>query len=666
MSRPLVLGNGRILVALDGELSIRDFTFPFVGLLNHLSGHRIRIGVWCDGRFAWMSDSGWTRDLRYEADTLVTSARCEHRDMALSVTLSDCVLHRDDILLRRFVIRNHAAHDRDVRIFLSHDFHIAETDIGDTAFYNPYVDAVIHYKRDNYFLISGSGSNEGIYQYTTGIKGFKGAEGTWRDAEDGVLSMNPVEQGSVDSTLSFRAAVPANGDGTVRSWICAGRTMAEVTILHNHLLRAGFDTLLEQTSNYWIAWTRSQSEASRLEALPIEAADLFRRSLLTIRTQIDNRGAIVAANDSDIMETARAHYSYMWPRDGALVAHALDRLRYQDITRRFFQFCSDALPPDRPALMHKYSADGSWGATWHPWKVGNQNEIPFQQDSTALVIWSLWQHYSRYRDLEFAEPLYRDLVVPAADFMVTYRDPATGLPLPSYDLWEERRGVNAYTCGTVFGALCAAAEFATLFHDPQAKAYAAAAEQVREGISAHLWDEGVSRFARRLIIDPDGSVERDLTVDAAVYGLFAFGAFAATDERIERTMRQTLSRLWVQTDIGGLARYENDYYFRRSEDTSHVPGNPWIICTLWAAQYYIARAKEPRDLEAPLGLLMWATRRCTPSGVLPEQVHPYTGEHLSVAPLTWSHAEFVSTTLLYLDKLDELALNCKHLPDTVE
>jgi GH15 family glucan-1,4-alpha-glucosidase len=654
MPRPLVLGNGNILVALDNDLSIRDFTFPYVGLLNHLSGHRIRIGVWCDGRFAWMADPSWHKDLRYEVDTLVTSVRCENRDMAIELLHSDCVLHRDNILLRKFEVRNLSAHVRDVRVFLCHDFHLAETDIGDTAFYNPYVDAIIHYKRDNYFLISGTTPDAGIYQYTTGIKGFKGAEGTWRDAEDGALSMNPVEQGSVDSALSFRVSVPANGAQTVKSWTCVGHTMADVTRLHYRVAQTGFDDLLEQTANYWIAWTRNQSEDARLDALPAPIMDLFRRSLLVLRTQIDNRGAIIAANDSDIMETARAHYSYMWPRDGALVAHALDQLGYQDITRRFFQFCRDVLPKDRPVLMHKYSADGSWGATWHPWKVADQNEVPFQQDSTALVIWSLWQHYSRNRDLEFVEILYRDLVVPAADFIVQYRDPNTELPLPSYDLWEERRGVNAYTCGTVYGALRAAAEFARLFHDARAVTYTEAAEQLRKAIVEHLWDETAGRFARRLIVNPDGSRERDLTIDAAVYSLFAFGAFPVTDPRIETTMRQTLSRLWVQTDIGGLARYENDYYFRRSDDFARVPGNPWVICTLWAAQYYIARAKEIRDLETPLGLLMWATKRAASSGVLPEQLNPYTGEPLSVAPLTWSHAEFVTTALLYMDKQESL------------
>ena len=119
-------------------------------------------------------------------------------------------------------------------------------------------------------------------------------------------------------------------------------------------------------------------------------------------------------------------------------------------------------------------------------------------------------------------------------------------------------------------------------------------------------------------------------------------------------MEQTFERLRVRTPIGGMARYEADYYFRRSDDFGRVPGNPWVICTLWMAQYHIARATTVEDLNPALDCLLWAAQRAAESGILPEQVHPYTGEPLSVAPLTWSHAEFVSATLDYLDRLEAL------------
>ena len=116
-----------------------------------------------------------------------------------------------------------------------------------------------------------------------------------------------------------------------------------------------------------------------------------------------------------------------------------------------------------------------------------------------------------------------------------------------------------------------------------------------------------------------------------------------------------VSRLWVKTGIGGLARYEGDYYFRRVDDTDRVPGNPWPICTLWAAQWYIAHAASDGALATALELLLWAARHALESGAMPEQVHPETGEPLSVAPLTWSHAEFVATVLNYLEKKQSLS-----------
>jgi GH15 family glucan-1,4-alpha-glucosidase len=343
----------------------------------------------------------------------------------------------------------------------------------------------------------------------------------------------------------------------------------------------------------------------------------------------------------------------MWPRDGALVSWALDRCGYHDLTRRFFEFCAKTLPEDRAAWLHKYSSDGSWGSTWHPWVIDGEVEIPFQEDSTALVLWALDNHIRMTGDLEFLRSVYDSMVSPCADFISSFRDTMTGLPLPSYDLWEERRGTHAYTCGTVYGALLAAASMADALSDNKAVRYRIAAEEVRQGIVTHLWDAQANRFARRLV-PKDGGYERDMTLDCALYGLFAFGALRAEDPMVETTMRAVVSRLWVQTDVGGMARYEGDYYFRRSGDLERIPGNPWFICTLWAAQWYIARAKSKAEMTTALDLMHWAARRGMETGILPEQLHPESGEPISVAPLTWSHAEFVSTCLNYKERVKEL------------
>lgn len=151
----------------------------------------------------------------------------------------------------------------------------------------------------------------------------------------------------------------------------------------------------------------------------------------------------------------------------------------------------------------------------------------------------------------------------------------------------------------------------------------------------------------------EGGFEIDETVDASLYGLFAFGAYPPDDVRVQNTMKAIEEVLWVKTEIGGIARYERDFYQRAGNDDS-IPGNPWIICTMWLAQYYIAITKSVKDLDRSIYYLKWAVSRALPSGVLAEQINPFTGEPMSVSPLTWSHATLVQTVMDYLKKLQEL------------
>jgi len=80
----------------------------------------------------------------------------------------------------------------------------------------------------------------------------------------------------------------------------------------------------------------------------------------------------------------------------------------------------------------------------------------------------------------------------------------------------------------------------------------------------------------------------------------------------------------------------------------------WVICTLWLAMHEIALAKTLGDLRKAMAYLSWTVERTEPSGVLAEQYHPYSGDPISVSPLTWSHATFVSTCAAYLRKRDEI------------
>ncbi len=635
MPRPLVFGNGNVLVGVDERYCIRDLFYPQVGLYNHLSGHRLGFGVWVDGRFAWTEAEGWSRRLGYRKDTLVGDTLLTNEALGVSLRIVEAVLPRSDDFLRWIEVRNLKPSRAEVRLFFTHDLRINESDIGDTAFYNPFLDGVIHYKGQVYLLFGGTTSKSGLYQYATGIKGFGGLEGTWRDAEDGTLSMNPISQGSVDSTICLRLEVDAGGAAVAYYWALCGRNLEQVAQSHRRLLEAGLEESLDDAERFWRAYSRRP--LTKLADLAEDLQQLATRGLLTIRTQTDNQGAILAANDSDIMKTNRANYSFVWPRDGAFVSTVYDELGFHQPSRRFFEFCRRTLPHDRPAWLQKYMADGSLGASWHPWIVDGRPEMPFQEDETALTLHALWKHFDSCGDLEFLDDLFEPMVLPTAEFLNRYRDPGTGLPLPSYDLWEERRG---------------AANICRALGSRHADRFEEAAERTRAALLERLFDSERGVFHRRLAVEPSGELTPDSTVDSSVLHTLLLGAVDPLSEQARATIQTVRERLWVRTEIGGMARYDGDYYFRVLNDQ---PGNPWIICTLWLAQALCLTARRPEDLEEPLRLLRWAIERSRPTGVLPEQVHPITGEPLSVSPLTWSHAEAVATVLAYARRLRELS-----------
>lgn len=653
MARDIPVGNGSLLITFDRTYRVRDLYYPNVGRHDHTAGHAQRFGVWADGQFAWIDDETWHRELRYRTDTLVTDVRLVNEKLGLEITCNDAVDFHEPVYFRRCEVRDLLGKPRDVRLFFHIDLSIKGSAVGDTANYDPQTNSVVLYKEDAYFLINACDQHKcGIDHWAIGTKRLREAEGTWRDAEDGQLGRNTISQGSVDATVGFNLQVQPNQEAYVISWIACGDSYDEVKKLNRRIWDKSPDRMLARTEAYWRLWARK--EPLDTTPLPEHIRDLFYRSMLILRTQIDNGGAIIAANDSDITQFGGDHYSYCWMRDGALVAYALVLAGQSELSRAFFRFAARCIQDDG-FFLHKYTPRGELASSWHPWMLGGHQVLPIQQDETSLVLWALRKHFETFRDVEFIKGLYSPLVARPAEWLLEYRD-HHGLPKPSWDLWEERRGVHTFTVAATIGALEAAALFARDFGEPdRASKFHEGAERMRGAMRRYLWHEEQQRFARMATPLEDGTYRLDLTADSANFALFAFGGLEPHDDMVAAEMERLRERLWVQTEIGGFARYEHDYYHQvESNDVDRVPGNPWIICTLWQAQYLIARARTMPELRRTLPMLEWSVQRAELSGVLAEQFHPYTGKPISVSPLTWSHATFVIACVEYVRKFEQI------------
>lgn len=647
----IVLGNGETLIGIDDNAELRDLYFPFVGLENHVGGRfRHRVGVWIDGHLSWLSSGAWKISTASGFETMSGETTAVNEELGVELFFEDVLYNEKNIFFRQITVKNQWNNARHIKIYFSHEFEIYESRRGDTAYYDPHNKIIVHYKGRRVFLINTSTEGKSFDDYTIGIFGIEGKEGSYKDAEDGKLSQNPIEHGKVDSVIGVYLDIDANSQKTIDYWIAIAKTIQGVHDLNEYVNERTPSYLIKTAKDYWHAWVNERN--FNFYHLDDEIISLFKKSMLILRSHVDNNGSILASGDSTLLQYGRDAYSYMWPRDGALSAVALDKAGDYNVSKRFFEFCNEVITKDG-YFMHKYRPDKSLGSSWHGWIYKGTPQLPIQEDETALVLYSLWKHYEFSKDLEFIESIYNSLIKKAGDFMVSYIDETTGLPKPSYDLWEEKFGTSTFTAASVYAALVAAANFSKLLgktqHDIK---YTTHAQKVRDSILNYLWNDEKKMFYKMINFENGNTVLDDTLDFSSIYGVFRFRVLDAHDERVVASIK-TMENLASKIPAGGMMRHENDSYYRSSKDVS---GNPWIITTLWLAQYYIVAAREEKDFEKAKEILLWVVKHSLSTGVLPEQVDSDTGKPLSAAPLTWSHSEFVTTVINYLEKLEELEI----------
>lgn len=639
MSRPLVLSNGELHVGINKHGLVHDFYYPYVGLENHASGPstRHRVGVWVDGTVHWLDASSWEISFDYQTDALIGLTKAKYQSIGIQLDFEDAVDTTTSAFMRKIRVTNLNDNTRDVRLFMHQAFVIGDGRSNtDTAQYLPDSNAILHYRGRRSFIVSGRQAGKPFDQYTVGLFGIEGYEGTYRDADDGELSGCNVEHGRVDSILRFQMTLEANASNEVDYWIAAGTSLREALYVHKYISDKGISRCLDDVSHFWREWLGPAKAAA--EKIDPAFKESFLKSVLILKSQIDKRGGIIASTDTTMLNYSRDAYAYCWPRDGAYVVWPLMRMGYKDEALRFFEFMKQGLHSGG-YLLHKYRADGALGSSWHPYVHAGSIGPPIQEDETASVLFVFAQYYLQYKDETVLRNFYEPMIKPMANFLSDYIDGKTGLPMPSYDLWEEVYLTTTYTTAATYGALLVAADLAEIVGDSKsAVRWRTVADDIAVASKKHLFSEERGAFRKGLTFR-DGVIHYDDTIDSSsLFGVFMYGLFVMDSDEMTRTVSTLEKTFGVSSERPGVPRYENDTYHRKDP---HSLGNWWIITSLWLGQYYSA-AGQPERVHA---ILDWVKNHAAASGILPEQVDPSNDSFMSVAPLTWSHAEYISTLL---------------------
>lgn len=300
-------------------------------------------------------------------------------------------------------------------------------------------------------------------------------------------------------------------------------------------------------------------------------------------------GAYVASPDY-------SQYPYCWLRDGAFIAHAMDRAGETESAARFHAWAAGAVlrseariralieagrrggPPDHRRMPPaRFTLEGAW----------EDGDWPdFQLDGYGQWLWSLERHVAT-SGAELT-PEARAAATVVGDYLTAFWDE------PCYDAWEEGRTQHH---GSTLASCCAGLRAAsTLLGGEGAPSdrYDEAAEAAWRSITARCVANG--HFTKRVGSD---DVDASLLWLATPFGLVDEDdpVFARTLERIEREL----------VTGGGVIRYRADTFYG---------GGAWILLTAWLAWHHARHGRRERAAE----LLAWVEDQRAEDGSLPEQV----------------------------------------------
>ena len=354
--------------------------------------------------------------------------------------------------------------------------------------------------------------------------------------------------------------------------------------------------------------------------------EIYKRSILLFPLLLNQTtGGIIAAPEVDEDLTQCGRYAYCWPRDAVFITRALDILKMNKETEKFYSNFCRMTQSKNGMWEQRFYTDGRLAPCWG-----------YQIDETASVVYGVYNHYEYTKSEQFLK-VNLHMCEKAVDFLKRYvRDllDNTGIYHVSYDLWEMYEGTHMYSLASIFAAFDAIIKIYKVlgkdlsdFENNRLKEekvnknieeIAKLQVEIKKYIQDNLYDENRKSYVRNT---------SDRRIDISMIGaIVPFNVFSTKEKRVLNTIDNI--NLTLRTYTGGYQRFEYDHYRN---------GAPWTIANLWMTLYYLQNGEKKKAKETFDFVLKTAGKHY----FLGEQVDNNTLKPNWVIGLGWAHAMFI-------------------------
>lgn len=620
-----IIGNKKMIATFTSKGEMQRIYFPSKDNKQYINYFHTGVKINESDLIYLHDDVNNTYKQYYDTDTNILNTEITNTYFNLKIVQTDYILTKENVLSKKYIFINEGTID------LNTEFYIHSELLSDT---NNFVGCKIvdggmmQYAHDFTFSTFAKGKEIIKHQINGSKETIKRTEIHDKD----YIGM------SKDSSIAYEIGLIKPGEKKELQ-ICVlideNKNISDIEDEIERVKRIDFEKEYINTKSYWRKYVKDHNGLKLKEpetAYEERIYEIYKRSILLFPLLINSEtGAIIASPEIDENFTKCGRYAYCWPRDAVFMTKAMDILKMQKETEKFYKVFCKKTQSKNGMWEQRFYTDGKLAPCWG-----------YQIDETASVVYGVYEHYKYTKSEKFLKDNLQ-MCEKAVDFLKRYvKDifEETHKYHVSYDLWEMCEGVHLYSFGSIYSAF-----------DCMLKIYDALGSDVSEFENNRLKDEKIAKSKKEIeklqlevkkyinknMYDEDKKTyvrnPEDKKMDISILGAVTpFNVFKPKEKKIQNTVERI--NLSLRTYTGGYQRFENDNYMN---------GNPWPIANLWMTLYYLETGEKKKAKETFDFVIKTAGKHY----FLGEQVNNETLKPNWVIGLGWSHAMFI----IVLEKL---------------
>lgn len=578
----------------------------------------------------------------YDTDTNILNTEITNTYFNMKILQTDYMLLKENVLAKKYIFINEGTIDLNTEFYIHSEL---LSDINNFVSAKIIDNGMLQYAHD--FAVSTFSKGNKIIKHQ-----INGSKNTIKRAE--IYDKDYIGM-SKDSSIAYEIGTIKPGEKKeiqICIFIDENKNISDIEEEVDRIKRIDYEKEYQNTKAYWRKYVKSHNGLKIKEpqnTYEERIFEIYKRSILLFPLLTNSEtGAIIASPEIDENFTKCGRYAYCWPRDAVFITKAMDILKMDKDTEKFYKVFCKKTQSKNGMWEQRFFTDGKLAPCWG-----------YQVDETASVVYGVFEHYKYTKSIKFLKDNLQ-MCEKATDFLKRYVEDWLEINVKddrekdivkeqienemgsskghkyhiSYDLWEMNEGIHLYSLASIYSAFDSMINIyenlgknTSDFDNNRLKEEKISKSkkelekmkvEIKKYINQNMYDENKKSYIRNT---------EDRKMDISILGATTpFSVFKAKEKKIQNTVERI--NLSLRTYTGGYQRFEDDNYMN---------GNPWPIANLWITLYYLEAGEKKKAKEC----FDFVIKTVGKHYFLGEQVNNETLKPNWVIGLGWSHAMFI-------------------------